>query len=63
MHPDEPRRLGVAELRRIASFPDAFAFEGDWMDAVNGIGNSVPPLLMRAIARHVRSTILEASRG
>jgi DNA (cytosine-5)-methyltransferase 1 len=62
-HPDEPRRLGAAELRRIASFPDGFAFEGDWMDAVNGIGSSVPPLLMRAIARHVRSTILEPDRG
>jgi site-specific DNA-cytosine methylase len=33
------------------------------MHAVNGIGNRVPPLFMRAIARHVRSTILEIPRG
>jgi len=63
MHPDEPRMLGVAELKRVASFPDGFAFAGDWLAAVHGIGNSVPPLLMRAVASHVRATILEPSRG
>lgn len=55
MHPDEPRLLNVAELRRVASFPDQFEFAGDWTDAVSRIGNSVPPLFMRAIAQHLRS--------
>jgi DNA (cytosine-5)-methyltransferase 1 len=61
MHPDEPRLLNTGELQRVASFPDGFKFAGDWNATVNRIGNSVPPLFMRAIARHVRSTILEAS--
>lgn len=53
MHPDEARLLNVAELRRVASFPDQFEFAGDWASAVSQIGNCVPPLLMRAIAGHV----------
>jgi site-specific DNA-cytosine methylase len=42
--------------RRIGSFPDAFRFT-DRKHAVERIGNSVPPLLMRSIARHVRTLI------
>lgn len=56
--PNEPRLLNVAELKRIASFPDEFQFPGTWLDAVNRIGNSVPPLLMKAIAEHIRDKIL-----
>jgi DNA (cytosine-5)-methyltransferase 1 len=59
MHPDEPRLLNVGELRRVASFPDAFRFVGSWDDAVCRMGNSVPPLFMRAIAEHIRTAILE----
>ncbi len=57
-HPDEPRLLDIGELQRIASFPDQYTFVGDWMTAVNRIGNSVPPLFMRAIAEHIRAHIL-----
>jgi DNA (cytosine-5)-methyltransferase 1 len=63
MHPDEPRMLGVAELKRVASFPEPFVVGGDWAAVVHGIGNSVPPLLMRAVAAHVRASVLEAARG
>ena len=59
MHPDEPRLMSTSELRRIASFPDGFKFAGDWNATVNRIGNSVPPLFMRAIAKHVRGNILK----
>ncbi len=58
MHPDEPRLLDTGELQRIASFPDDFKFVGTWSDSVQRIGNSVPPLFMRAIAQHIRETIL-----
>lgn len=59
MHPDEPRMLSSGELQRIASFPDPFVFPGTWGNAVERIGNSVPPLFMRAIAEHVRAHVLE----
>lgn len=58
-HPDEPRLLNIGELQRIASFPDQYEFHGDWLTAVNRIGNSVPPLFMRAIAEHICANILQ----
>jgi DNA (cytosine-5)-methyltransferase 1 len=58
MHPDEPRLLNVAELKRCASFPDDFIFAGTWDNAVSRIGNTVPPLFMRAIAAHIRDMLL-----
>lgn len=51
-HPTEPRRLCLAEAKRIASFPDEFQFAGTFNDAWQQIGNSVPPLFMRAIAEY-----------
>lgn len=44
----------------IGSFPARFEFSGDWKDAVSRIANSVPPLFMRAIARHIREIVLNA---
>ena len=38
--------------------PDGFNFAGNWNATVNRIGNSVPPLFMRAIAQHIRKEIL-----
>ena len=59
MHWAECRRFTTAEYKRLASFPDEFQFAGAWADAVARIGNSVPPLMMRAVAAHIRSNILE----
>jgi site-specific DNA-cytosine methylase len=44
------------ELARLASFPDSFRFTNR-KAAVERIGNSVPPLLMRSIAAHVRALV------
>lgn len=57
MHWSEKRRMTTAEYKRCASFPDGYLFTA-WADAVNRIGNSVPPLFMEAIARHIRTQIL-----
>jgi DNA (cytosine-5)-methyltransferase 1 len=58
MHWDEMRRFTLPEYKRFASFPDHFSFAGKWSDGVAQIGNSVPPLLMKAIAEHIRKAIL-----
>lgn len=58
MHPDTPRLLTITELMRCASFCDDYDFVGSWEDGVLCIGNSVPPLFMRSIARHIRREIL-----
>jgi len=57
-HPTEERNCSIGELKRIASYPDEFEFVGQYKNAVNRMGNSVPPLMMRAIARHIRGAIL-----
>jgi DNA (cytosine-5)-methyltransferase 1 len=67
-HWAEPRALTIDEAKRIASFPDPMQFIGKYSEQWARIGNSVPPLFMRAIAGHVRREILttanqEAQRG
>lgn len=59
-HWSEPRRVNDTELQRIASYPDGFVFLGDSKKIHARIGNSVPPLFMRAIAGHIREHILTA---
>lgn len=56
IHPSRERYLSTGELRRIGSFPDEFCFT-DRKHAVERIGNSVPPLLMRSVASHVASLV------
>jgi DNA (cytosine-5)-methyltransferase 1 len=58
-HPSEDRNLSIGELKRICSFPDDFVFIGDYKAVVSRLGNSVPPLFMRSIARHIRIEILQ----
>lgn len=54
----EIRYLTENELKFGASYPRSFRFRS-YADAINGIGNSVPPLFMRAIASHVKRQILD----
>ena len=51
-------RIGDRRAAVISSFPLSFVFAGEWRDAINRIGNSVPPLFMRSIAAHIRQHIL-----
>lgn len=67
---DEPRLLSSRELKMIGSFPIAYSFIGQNSDKLKDyclvamrIGNSVPPLFMRAIAGHIRTHILEMHEG
>ncbi len=53
VHPTECRKFSSYESASIASFPTAMRWLS-WSSALERIGNSVPPLLMRSIAAHVR---------
>lgn len=57
MHWSERRRFTLAEYKRFGSYPDQFQFT-DWSNGVMRIGNSVPPLFMRAIAKHLKEEVL-----
>ena len=63
MHWSERRYLSTAELSRVGSFTDEFQWTGSPEDAMQRIGNSVPPNLMRAIAEHIRDKILLPKAG
>ena len=54
------KRIGAKAAARIASFPDGWQWAGNWKDAINRIGNSVPPNLMLAVASHIRKELLHA---
>ena len=49
----ENRRLRVAELKRLFSYPDDFVFVGSRKSVQAQIGNSVPPLVARAVAKTI----------
>jgi DNA (cytosine-5)-methyltransferase 1 len=55
-----PRKLTREEAALLGSFPVEFQWAGAKAHAHQGIGNSVPPLFMRAIASHVRREVLRA---
>jgi DNA (cytosine-5)-methyltransferase 1 len=52
------RQLTSLEAGILSSFPMAFTWAGSKANYKERIGNSVPPLFMRAIARHIRREIL-----
>ncbi len=61
IHPEHDRCISVREAARLHSFPDWFQFHGTKWHAFRQIGNSVPPLLARAVARRVQDA-LQAER-
>lgn len=62
VHPVERRRLSIAELKRICSFPDDYVLEGTYAEQWARLGNSVPPLMMARIAEAVRKQIIAPAR-
>lgn len=59
LHPDQNRPITHREAARIQSFPDTFEFRGSKIEIARQIGNAVPPLMAKAIARQVVSCLEE----
>lgn len=57
IHPHYHRCITVREAARLHSYPDWFRFHGTKWHGFRQIGNSVPPLLARAVAAQIRSAL------
>lgn len=49
-HPTQDRTITIREAARLHSYPDKFHFLGSYTEMADQIGESVPPLLAKAIA-------------
>lgn len=54
IHPYQARGLTPREAARVQSYPDDYFFRGAYTKTYMQIGNSVPPLLGRAIAKVIK---------
>jgi DNA (cytosine-5)-methyltransferase 1 len=57
IHPIQPRVITIREAARLHSFPDWFRFNVTNWHGHRQIGNSVPPLLARAVAEQLIAAI------
>ena len=58
IHPFQARGLTPREAARVQSYPDDYFFRGAYTKTYMQIGNSVPPLLGRAIATVIKDYIV-----
>lgn len=56
-HPEQDRLLSVREMAILQGFPASYHFEGPLTARYNQIGDAVPPLVSRLVAKHILGLI------
>lgn len=59
----QARTISVREAARLQSFPDGFIFSGTMNPAFKQIGNSVPPLFAKALAKNMMENLLKPTEN
>lgn len=62
IHPEYPRCITVREAARLHSFPDWFQFDATKWHGFRQIGNSVPPLMAREVAKCIMAALNRRKR-
>lgn len=59
---EQARTISVREAARLQSFPDGFTFHGTMNPAFRQIGNAVPPLVAKALAREIHAVLVSQAK-
>lgn len=62
IHPTQARGLTPREAARIQSYPDDYFFRGSYTKTYMQIGNSVPPLLGKNIAKVIKKYLCQSKK-
>ena len=57
IHPALDRAISIREAARLQTFPDSFVFCGSKDKQYQQVGNAVPPIMAKAIAKQLASTL------
>lgn len=63
IHPTLDRAISIREAARLQTFPDSFVFCGSKDKQYQQVGNAVPPIMAKAIAKQLAATLGKKLRG
>ena len=62
VHPVLDRAVSVREAARLQTFPDSFVFCGTKDKQYQQVGNAVPPIMAKAIAKKLAQQLKKAEK-
>ena len=60
VHPTKVSAVSIREAARLQTFPDSFVFCGTKDKQYQQVGNAVPPIMAKAIAKKLASQLNKA---
>ena len=63
VHPELDRAISVREAARLQTFPDSFVFCGTKDKQYQQVGNAVPPIMAKSIAKKLAQQLIKAEKN